>query len=282
VEKSKAYIYDAEYRKEFASGKVDLDILLRCSRFLELFRDIKKEKIVNLLDDDLASAFLFLSHPDYSPVAWRWFLGEKLDRDERDAIMVNRSIVESKEAFAFLEAIFRLLRIIGIESIVLLVDEFEKIVLIPALARSQFQDDLRHLIDNNPKNLAILFATSPAQWDQMSKEPTALLRRLAGNVYLLDRFDEQRTRDLIAAYLEVSRTENFSKDLAEQKFPQCPANLCPFVEESINVILAVSKGTISAALLLCRKSLDYYLDHSDEYGAITRELVSAVAKQEGF
>ena len=276
--RSEHYIYDSEVREEFKNKRIGIDSLLRSSTTRDLFSDIKHERFSGVRNFDLVSAFLFLSHPDFSSIAWRWFLGQKLSREERDEIVVDSALTEPKEAYSVFQSLVELLHLLGVKSLVLLIDELEKIVLISALLRSQYQDDLRHLIDDNPKAMGVFFAIAGAQWNLLTREPTALQRRLAGNIYLLDRFDERRIKDLIAAYLDQHRTEGYSPGSIRRRFPHCPAELCPFTEESVNVILEKSDGTLSSVIMLCRKALDYFLDHVDDYEAITGELVASIAK----
>ncbi|MEM3551384.1 MAG: DUF2791 family P-loop domain-containing protein [Candidatus Bathyarchaeia archaeon] len=280
--KSQRHIFDREMRKKFEQGETPVEYILRASTINDLITEIKREVFASVKSQDLVSAFLFLAHPDYSSTAWRWLLGEKLSREERESILVDTSISDTKEAYLMMQSTFELLRLIGIKSLVLLVDELEKIVLIPAVQRSQYQDDLRHLIDDNPKGLGVFFAIAPAQWSMLSREPTALQRRLAGNIQLLDNFDEERIKELIRGYLSISRTEEFSKEKIKEKFPKCEVELCPFTLDSIKLISEKTKGRVSDVIMLCRKALDYFIDNIDKYEAITPELISTLAKQEGI
>jgi hypothetical protein len=209
-------------------------------------------------------------------------LGQTLSRDEKDLIDVNDSLDNDKEAYSLFQSFVELLHSLGMGSLVILVDELEKTVLISALGRSQYQDDLRHLIDDNPKGMAMFFAIAFAQWEQFGREPTALQRRLAGNIFNLDKFDRTRTRSLIEAYLEINRTTEFTKSNAEKSFPKCPPKLAPFTEESIEDLLTVSMGKVSDLIGLCRKVVDYFLDHSKDYTEINSELLAQLAKKEGY
>jgi len=280
--KSQRHIFDKEIRKKFEQKEITVESLLKASTVNDLIAEIRRETFASVRSQDLVSAFLFLAHPDYSSTAWRWLLGEKLSSEERENILVDASISDAKEAYLMMQSMFELLRSMGIKSLVLLIDELEKIVFIPALQRSQYQDDLRHLIDDNPKGLGLFFAIAPAQWSMLSREPTALQRRLAGNIQLLDRFDEERIKDLVKEYIRISRTEEFPEKEVKKKFPQCEVELCPFTLDSIKLILEKTQGIVSNVILLCRKALDYFIDNMDKYEAITSELISAVAKQEGI
>lgn len=279
---SKRHFFDKEIREKFEQGEIGIESLLRASTIYDLIREIREKLFSKIRNSDLVSAFLFLSHPDYSSIAWRWLLGEKLSREERDNILVDSLLTDVKESYSVLQSFIQLLQSLGMKALVFLVDELEKIMLIPSLQRSRYQDDLRHFIDDNPKGIAIFFAIAPAQWDMLSREPTALQRRLAGNVHVLDPFDEERIKDLIRGYLRLNRTEDYSETAARNRFPQCDPDLCPFTENSIDAILDKTKGIVSGVILLCRKSLDFFLDNIDSYEVITAELIELVAKQEGL
>jgi len=278
----KRHFYDNEILQKFEENEIEIDQLLRVSRIYDLMSEIRSEHFSNIRSSDLISAFLFLSHPDYSSIAWRWFLGEKLSREEKKSIMVDTLITDVKEAYAVLKQFINLLHSLGIKSLVLLIDELEKIMLIPGLLRSQYQDDLRHLIDDHPKGVGFFFAIAAAQWEALSREPTALQRRLAGNIFVLDKFDEERVKNLIRGYIGLNRTNDFSEEKAKIRFPQCPPDLCPFTEESVNVIYEKTEGIVSSVIILCRRSLDFFLDNIHRYDAITEDLVQEVAKQEGL
>lgn len=280
--KKSRYIFDTKMEEQFSKNDIRVGSLLRSSRFLELFSDIRKERFSNIKHRDLISAFLSLSHPDYSSIAWQWFQGRSLNKEEKNSIGVDESLDNSKEAYGLSQSFIELLHLVGITSIIILVDELEKTFLIPSLARSQFQDDLRHLIDDNPKNMALFFAIAIPQWEQLSGEPTALQRRLAGNNYILDKFDKERVRRLIEAYLEIDRTKEFNEKIAKNRFPHCSPSLSPFDDESVEAILSVTNGKVSDLIGLCRKALDYLIDHPNDFTEINKGLVMSLAKKEGL
>jgi hypothetical protein len=280
--RAQRHIFDKDLRKKFDPKSGNLDEILRSSTILDLVTEIRDEHFEGIKDKDIISAFLFLAHPDFSSLAWRWFLGESLSKDERNEILVDSPIADKKESYSAFQSFIGLLRRASIKSVVLLVDELEKIVLIPSIQRSQYQDDLRHLIDDNPKWMAIFFAIAPNQWNQLSSEPTAFQRRLAGNIHQLDNFDEGRIRDLLHEHLLRSRISDFSEADLSSTFPECEPALCPFTDDSVSVISSVTRGKVSDVLLLSRKALDFFMDHLSSYRAITKELVTTMARQEGF
>lgn len=223
-----------------------------------------------------------LSHPDYSSKAWRWFLGGHLDKKEKEDLNVEILIEDDEKAYSIFGNLVKLLQIVGIKSFVILVDELEKITQLDARKRTRYQEQLRQLIDDYPKNMCMYFAIAPYQWGLLTKEPTALVRRLAGNWITLGGFEKDYTREFIERYLFHSRVDKFSSKEAKAKFIDCEPSLCPFTTESIDTIQKASKGLVSRIILLCRKSLEYLHDNQKDYHSITPQLVEFVKKQEGL
>ncbi len=269
-------------KQSFLGGNYNIGELLQNSRWLELFRWIKAEYFHEVRSMDVAFAFLTLSHPDYSSKAWRWFLGERLDKGEKEILNIETSIDDDEIAYSTFRSLVVLLQVVGIKSIVVVVDELEKITLIHPTKRARYQDQLRRMIDDYPTDMCMYFAIAPRQWELLTKEPTALVRRLAGNWYVLEEFKMDHTKELIEKYLYFARTDNFSSQKAKAKFSNCEPSLCPFTTESINAIQKVSKGLVSSIILLCRKLLEYLYDHQDKYQSITPELVELVKQEEGL
>jgi hypothetical protein len=279
---SQRFLYDKETRRKLAKQPVDIDDFLRSSMFLDFFKHMRGKVFSKTSNSDAVFAFLALAHPNYSSIAWRWFIGESLSRDEKKLLQIENTIDDAKLAYDLLRSLFQILHDLGIKSTVILIDELEKLLSVPGLQRSQYQDDLRHMIDDNPKGAAFFFAIAPAQWDQLVKEPTALTRRLIGNVQMLDRFDIERTSDLVSEFLKSTRLDSFSDTLSKRMFPDCDPALAPFTRASIPRILKIAGGNISTTLLLCRKCLEYLADNPGQFSAVTTALAEAVAKREGF
>ena len=139
----------------------------------------------------------------------------------------------------------KLLRLIGIKSLVLLIDEFEKLTFIHPTKRTRYQDKLRDLIDSNPKNLCLYFAIAPTQWKSLAQESTAFIRRLGGNWDELEGFKNEDTKTLIQTYLYFSRVDGISTNTIKSKYQECEVSLCPFTNESINKIQEITKGRVN-------------------------------------
>lgn len=269
-------ITDQKVKASFIAGNFDLPELLQKSQHLELFRWIKGELLEDIQSTDVVKAFLLLSHPDYSSKAWRWFLGGNITKGD----IFEASIEDDDTAYSIFRNLVDLLHAIGITSLVVLVDELEKITFIDARKRVKYQDQLRRMIDEYPKNMCMYFAIAPRQWESLTKESTALVRRLAGNWYVLDQFKMDNTRELIEKYLYHARVDQFSSKVAKDKFNECEPSLCPFTIESLDAIQKATNGLVSSIILLCRKSLEYISDNQNEYKCITPAMVEIVRKQE--
>jgi len=272
------HIFDEEMRKSFMSAEMELGDVMDKIRFFDLADDLKDSKFSGI-DSDLAQAFLSLANPELSATAWRWLLGDNLDRDERGSLHIRASI-DPKATYKMFCSIVKLFPKIGIENLVVLIDELEKITLITKLKKDKYQDDFRRLIDDHPKNMCFYFAIAPRQWQDLTKEPTALVRRLKGNWHLLEDFKKDETRELIESYLFSVRIAQYPGKKVKASFPNCEPSLFPFTDESIDTISKKSKGVVSDILLICRKALELLCD-SEEYTVITPKLVERAVGKKG-
>jgi hypothetical protein len=277
-----AKIFEPSVQKRFLSGDFDIDEVLANSSFVDINSQVRSALFPDVKSDDLVMAFLTLPHPEYGPKAWKWLIGGELDRGEREVLRIGEGIRDPDTAFRLFGEFVKVLNVVGVKSFVILVDELEKITFLTKTSRTNYQDVLRQWIDAYPSNACFYFAIAPHQWDLLVKEPTALVRRLSGNWYVLQAFGEAETRELIEKYLGANRVEPYEIKEAKKNFPSCESELAPFTKESIPVVQSVSKGTVSTILLLCRRSLEHLYDNFEKYRAVTPELVKLVAKEEGF
>ena len=231
---------------------------------------------------DILSSLFFLSYPTYSGYAWRWFLGDNLSREEKNYLNISSTISDNRDSLTILNALFNIFRVVDISNIVIFIDELERILTLTSMQKTQFQDDIRHLIDENPKNTSIFFAKSPEEWSKMIEQPTALIRRLSGNIFRLDDFDKERIKLLIEGYLFYSRIDDYTENILDEEYIDCNKKIFPFTEDSLEKILKVTKGRISSLIQLCRKSVDFYLDSLEEYNVINEEVIEIISKKEGY
>lgn len=256
-------------------SNIDLEIYLRNSQVLDLFKNIKQKEFSEIQEPDIVYALLFLAHPDYSSLAWRWFLGEKLTSDEIKRLLISSSIDKKEQAYKQFKNLLNILKIVGIKNIVFLVDELERIVLIPGLQKAQYHDTIRHMIDDSPSGTAYFFAVAPKQWNEITDENSALARRISENTMRLNAFSPQQIRELISGYIDMYRIEE-DKSKLSSFFKNCPAEIAPFTEESITKIYDATQGNVFANLVLARKLIDYKLDNLHKVMEITPEDVEKV------
>ncbi len=231
--------------EEFKLTKVSqIPEYLENSRSIELVNAAQSE-LLGLKNSDLIRSFLFLSHPDLGSIAWRWFIGSSLSRDEKNTLGLTSTIDDSQFAEQILNAFILLLHSVGVYGLVLLIDELEAISLIHGLSRGVYQHALRHVIDANSTGLAMVFAITPTEWGKLTETPSALERRLAGSVVDLAPFVKKDIRELIAKYMSLARTDEFKqkKEISE---------IFPFNEEAVDYIFSVTKGIPSKVIELCR------------------------------
>jgi len=274
------YVFSSELREETRRGVLSLDDILPRSRYLDFVDEVLKPKFEGLRNYDVVRAFLSLPNPEFSSLGWRWLSGANLSRSDKSRLGVTSSI-QSDNAYEVFLDFMGMLKQIGITNFAILVDELEKITILHRTKRDRYQDDLRQLIDDNPGNVIFYFAIAPRQWEDLTKEPTALVRRLSGNWYILEEFDEEDTKELVQRYLHTARPDNYSGKTAKKRYPELDPSLCPFSEGSIDTIRELTKGVVSRILLLCKKSLDQLYDSKDAYDFVSSKLVQEVYTQSG-
>lgn len=238
-----------------------------------LIRSIINNKITGLKNRDVAHAFLNLPFETKSSLAWKWFLGYNLSSSDRDSLLVNSNIT-SNNAYNIFINLKTLFNNVGVKTLAIFIDELENIASLRSNIRDKYEDDIRQMIDDCPKNTIFYFAIAPRQWKEITSEPSAFVRRLSGNWLLLGEFEEKDIEELIERYLYSARSENFSSDKIKQYLNKIKKpSLYPFTQDSFTEIQNFTEGVVSRILLLCRKSLDYLHDHKETYQLITPELV---------
>ena len=278
-QKVASFIHDSDIKKQFLQGKYSIESVIQKSQRNNLFQEIRNDYFGSVGSSDLVFAFLNLSAPEYSSKAWLWFHGGKVDK-EKEVLKIESSISDQEIAFLIFKDMFKLLKAIEIPSCVLLIDELERITLIHPTKKARYQDLLRELIDEFPNGLCLYFAIAPLQWQELTKEATALVRRLAGNWYKLDTFDKDLTKQLIETYLNSARVKNYHSQMLKEKYRECEPSLCPFTNSSIDSIQTISKGSISTVLTMCRDLLDELWDKRETTSVISAEFVEKMYKRE--
>lgn len=273
-------IHDGAVQATLSRSDYDVGDILRNSQFHDLFEQIRQARFSDVHSRDLVTAFLTLSHPDYSSRAWRWLIGETLDRIEKESIHVEQLIEDANMAYATFTDTIRLFRCVGVSSFLILLDELEKLTILQASKEERYEDMLRRMLDDHTKNIGFYFAIAPKQWEEITTRGTALVRRLAGNWYLLGKFEAEYTRELIERYLAAVRIESYTAKVARERFSDCEPSLAPFTNEAVASIQKISKGLISNIILVSRTLLEYLYDLQGQHQSITVRLVDEVKEKE--
>ena len=273
------FIYDIDMKKQFLEDKYSIESVIQKSQRINLFQEIRNDYFSTVGSSDLVFAFLNLSSPEYASKAWLWFHGGKIEK-EKETLKIESSIADQDTAFLIFKDMFKLFKSIDIPSCVLLIDELERITLIHPTKKARYQDLLRELIDEFPSGLCMYFAIAPLQWQDLTQEATALVRRLAGNWYKLEPFDRDLTKQLIETYLSSARIKNYHSQMLKEKYRECEPSLCPFTDSSLDAIQTISKGSISTVLTMCRDLLDDLWDERESVSVITAEFVEKKYKKE--
>jgi hypothetical protein len=253
---------------------------LEHTRVRDLFKEITRS-LGYSKNNDIVQAFLYLTHSKYSSIAWRWFIGSSLSREEKQSVNIESLIDDSYSAERTLNDFITLLHIVGIKGIVLLIDEFEAITLVTGISKGIYQDALRHLIDNNPTGLILFFAITPLEWDKLTNTPTALERRLASSIFDLPPFNKDEINELIAKYLSISRPKDYIEKIELlKKDYEIDITLYPFSQDSIDSIFISTKGLAHKVIMLCRLCIDHLVEDSEKI--IDSNYVKRVIEIEGF
>lgn len=245
-----------KYKQEFKKDDESIEEILSHTRIQSFFNTMRKTVFSSIVEDDFLFAFLHLSTMTKRSLAWNWLSGAILSKEDRDSIMTAGSNDNARKTKLFLRDFVHILFDSGFDNMTFFIDEFEKLVQVPASQRKTFQDDIRDVIDQFPKHVALFFAVTPHEWDVLDKEPTALGRRLRNNIVELPKFNEKNTIDLIGQYLASERIKG-TYDL-KKDFQNCNPNLAPFTNEAVDTILEKSDGMIHSILEYCRTILEYF------------------------
>ncbi|MGA2459917.1 MAG: BREX system ATP-binding domain-containing protein [Candidatus Bathyarchaeia archaeon] len=280
LSKAETQKYLAQKQSYVLNSYSDVPKYLSIARSLELVNDMLP-RLAAAKNPDLVRAFLILPHPELGSIAWRWFVGSSLSRDEHKTLGIDSTIDDQSIAERALNAFLKLLHVIGLSGLVVLIDELEAITLITRMSRGLYQDALRHLIDGNPGGLAIMFAITPAEWEELTEVPSALERRLAGSVIDLAPFSKKEVLELVQRYLLTSRISGSAKKSeTTDTRSTIEASIFPFTIAALDEIFSTTKGTVSKVVTLCRLCIENLA--SDTRATIDADYVKHVITREGF
>jgi hypothetical protein len=181
--------------------------------------------------------------------AWRWLTGERLDTERRNRLGVGRNIDDAFANQAFKQLMILLQRA-GYTLVSLLIDELETVNELDNLRRQKLFNTLRHLLDDNPRNLSVIFGCTPAGWDEIVGNAYALARRISRNIVYLETLDEKTITIVIGGYIEKSRVESsaLNETFKRLNLDQEGQKIFPFMKSVIPELLRLSQGNISEVI----------------------------------
>jgi hypothetical protein len=188
--------------------------------------------------------------------AWRWLTGEKLEISQRNKLGVGRNI-DDKWAIDAFKQIMMLLRRAGYNLVAILIDELETVNELDLFRRQRLFNTFRHLFDDNPNNLSVVFACTPAGWDEILANAFALARRISRNVVYLEALDEKRIQAVIEGYIKKSRTRTDDlKSVLKELGDQTTGSIYPFTLAAVPELLRLCQGNIGELIKYCNLAIE--------------------------
>ena len=216
----------------------------------------------NVLEQEVHRAIKLMNEKsNLSLNAWRWLSAEKLEISTRNAINVGANVDEGRAADIFKQLLV-LRRKEGTQLFCLLIDEFETVNELNPIRKQHLYNTLRHVIDDNPRGLCLVLACSPAGWDELLENAYALARRVSRNVVYLDNLNEAKLGQVIAGYLQTTRTSEgpIRALLKERKVDPSKIDeyikLYPFSPAILSELLRLSQGNIGEVIKFCNVCIE--------------------------
>lgn len=277
IQKNKLFVKDLvfkEYKEKFKKDDYNLEELLEKIQIVNLVKEIRKD-FEFVRDDDFFHALLYTAQKSSRIPAWNWLVGAKVSIEDKKLLQIVSSNDQVSKSKIVLKDLVDIIKSLGYKGVVFFVDEFENISAIPSNQRKIYQDDIRNIIDEFAKNVAIFFATTPTAWKEFESEPTALTRRLRSNQLMLKRFGEKDIRELIADFLQSKRIHASIQEIKD-RYPNCNEKFAPFTDNAIDLILSESDGIVSDILEICRKSINQFVSSNNKEinDSFVKELLS--------
>ena len=257
------------YPGEPAKAKFGLDFVNRIFKhieFQELIRIIKKSK-KGLSNRSLKVSELgykiFTKIMEGDRVAYNVLEGTEVSGSELRTAGL-RTVKDSQTALGLLFDFQRILKAVGYNSFLILLDEFEYIPTLSTIKVTIVLDTFRNIFDyygvsesrepNMMAKMVFVFAVSPGGWQRIKELETSAIKRTGGgglapfmdrvnpiDVIDLGPLSPKETGDLIAYRLEKHRV----------KGAKIPRPLYPFTEKCIEFIAEISHGVPRRVLQLC-------------------------------
>ncbi|WP_411968954.1 BREX system ATP-binding domain-containing protein [Haloferax sp. YSSS75] len=211
---------------------------------------------------DFARAMVHMIYEDTNLYAWQWLTAEGIRYEQRKEMEIHSALDDDTMGVRAFTALKNMLLELGYTAVFVFVDEFESIARLSAKYEQATLNSVRHLMDQNSSGLCLLFGCAPEVWQDVMSEYHAFSERI-GQEVTLKPLTSDHLYDLIDDYLALERVSEENE-----------ANLRPFTEESLDMILQRSQGNVRQILALCSRLLDDAADTG--YKVISPEAVEEV------
>lgn len=210
----------------------------------EIIDEGKRRLFSTLNYNDFATAFLSLVLNDSKFLSWKYLCAEPILHEQRRFLDVVSLIDTDEKALRAFMSLKVILSEIGVDTICLLIDEIESIEILHILRRQKLLNNIRRLIDLNPRGLCLVMACTPEAWSSIISDYHAFSERIFRNVVLRP-LDNEMLRQLILDYLNMYRIEQNS-DL----------DIYPFNEDALDDILLAAQGNVRRVLMICNRVIE--------------------------
>ena len=132
-------------------------------------------------------------------------------------------------------------------------------------------------MDDNPRNLSVIFACTPAGWDEILGGAYALARRISRNVIYLENLDDSRVETVISGYVSKYRVEDEEKrKTISSTIDEGSFGIFPFAKSAIPELMRLSQGNIGEIIKYSNVAIDRALMSQRSYidGNTLNELLS--------
>jgi type II secretory pathway predicted ATPase ExeA len=227
----------------------------------ERLGDIGFQSLTAPLPRDLRQAIARFGGPEASR-AWAYLSGRKIAKPDLAAIRVESPIVSEQDASRAMLDLLRFLKLVGVASVILFVDEIEYIVSSGSSGRvAQVLTTFKELYDRTNEELIagrpltplqFVFASTPSAWDDLIPKVVLKSSPPPANAALWERVDFRF--DLQPFLLDDTR--DLIKDrLAKRRVSAVTDPLTPFERGVVPMIHRLAEGIPRRIIRICALAL---------------------------
>lgn len=199
-------------------------------------------------DEEVAKATRQIYNPNFDKlILWRWISGVQMSRNDLDQLGQTQDLTQSEAARLadILIMIGRLLRRLRQETLVLILDEMERLRTIGPETITTFLSGFSHLVDQNQRDVSILIGSS-AQLEvdmvEIFTSGSPVMSRLGDDVKIevtaLQPEDVDTFVERVLSFLRKTEFDVESAINAAQSEETLDTRFFPFTNESIEAIKA--------------------------------------------